>query len=1063
MNPAGMETGFMQRLGRHTLAGVCLLVLLGTRGIAETPSREEVEFFESKVRPILVENCYECHSVEAEDIEAGLVLDSKWGWETGGDSGPAVIPGDPDKSLLIEAVRYGEDIVSGMPPRSKLPPKQIAILEQWVKMGAPDPRPKASRGDGATVEEFDLWKRYDQHWSWRPIADPSPPQVADESWPNSPIDRFVLAKIEEAELRPALDADRRIWIRRVYFDLIGLPPTPGQVAKFLADESDQAYERVVTELLDSHHFGEKWARHWMDLVRYAETYGHEFDYPLNHAHEYRDYLIRAINADVPYDQFIREHLAGDLMPQPRRHPTEDFNESIIGTGFWYFHEATHAPTDVLGNEADIVDNQIDVFGKAFLGLTVACARCHDHKFDAISTADYYALSAYIQSSCRQEALLDPKQQGRNTTDAVNELRGAAAKRLQSIDRGIESRFRPGSYFDAAKSILRRRSTDKKGADIPPQWIDEVAQSRGLEPKRLKRWIDRFDHIPGASNPSWKDSEDVVLEDFDSGNLPPGWSTSGIAFAPVGDKLTLAVDGTMANPGTVDSSLSGVKQSGILRSPTFEITSPQIHVRMKASANATVRVIIDNYQMAHFNALLFRGTFLNAKGTDTGGKWEWKSLSGDLRKYVGHKAYLEFVDNGDATIAIDEIRFSSGPPPSAAVERKPHASLVNHRWREGLRNLRQGRSNRLIAWMLREGLITLGELSPESAELLEQARTVSKQIPAPRFAVAMAEGTTEDAHVYIRGSHQNLGQVVPPRFLEALGGERESRLELADRVASVDNPLTARVIVNRLWHHVFGRGIVPTVDDFGPQGQPPSHPELLDWLAQDLMRNGWSMKHSIRQIVLSRTYRQDSRAHQELDEEKIAVTDPMNVLVHRMSVRRLPSESIRDAILMVSGRLDPQLYGPSVPTHRTPFMTGRGARPSGPLDGNGRRSIYLSIYRNFLNPFLMNFDMPSPFGPKGRRSQSNVPAQALTLMNDPLVVQQSKVWADRILSESNWSDADRIAAMVEQSHGVLPGPEQTELLQQFLAQQAELHGTMDRRAWADLGHALLNMKAFYFLR
>jgi len=1024
-------------LGRASARGACWLllcrccfvallcatiVLLCTSASATATDNipsDQLEFFESKVRPLLVEHCYQCHSAEAEDVEAGLLLDSKAGWSAGGDSGPAIVPGRPDESLLIEAVRYEEEVVAAMPPKSKLADEDIQILEQWIEMGAPDPRTEST--DAQHANDFDLDSRVESHWSWRPIASPDSPIVENTAWSEAPIDRFVLAKLEAAGLRPAPPAERRTWLRRVYLDLIGLPPTLKQIDSFLTDASAGAHERVVSELLDSHHFGEKWARHWLDLVRYSETYGHEFDYPIRAAHEYRDYVIRALNADVPYDQFVREHIAGDLIDPPRRHSREEFNESIIGTGFWYLHDATHAPTDVLGNEADIIDNQIDVFGKAFLGLTVACARCHDHKFDAISTADYYALSAYLQSSCRQYAPLDPGGKIAALTDQIAVHRQRADELL--------------TEFAASNS---RTEPIEPAADEPSLW-----------------------------------------QDFGGNRLPSGWTTSGTAFRHVTDQR-LGAGGNLLRSGTVSSRVLSRQQQGILRSPTFEIPARQIHVLARATAGVRMNVIIDNYQMTPFSALLFKGTLIDGKQTKTGGKWKWLSFGGDLRKYVGHRAYLEFIDDGDGYIEIDQIRFSDdGPPPipDSVAEDK-----------------------------------LLVELPDAAAQEIEAAKRLAKQLPTPRYVLSIAQGTPENAHIYVRGSHTNLGDVVPPRFLSALGGERLSRLELADRVASPDNPLTARVIVNRLWHHLFGRGIVPTVDDFGPQGQPPSHPELLDWLATDFIQHGWSLKHTIGQIVLTQTYRQSSEAHPDLTVEQIDAADPTNQLLHRMPIRRLPAETIRDSILAISGQLVRNPFGKSVPTHLTSFMTGRGRpKQSGPLDGDGRRSIYLAVTRNFLNPFLLTFDMPTPFGPQGRRSQSNVPAQALALMNDPFVIEQAAKWAERVRGESNVAvslretqpdqqpvqqhqgtaerpalsngsarsaatetsrslvgqqHAERagyIALMVEQAHGVPPTAKQLDALQQFLDKQRQLYGADDHRAWADLAHALLNMKAFYFVR
>ena len=399
---------------------------------AARPTAAQLAFFETEVRPVLATHCYECHSANAKRLEAGLRLDSRRGMLRGGDSGPVIEPGSVDESMLIEAVRYeGYE----MPPSGKLPDKAVAALEKWVSMGAPwpdEPEPEA----GAEPPAFNWKDRKEQHWCWQPIRAEQPPAVAATDWPINAIDDFILATLEEKELVPAEDADRRTLARRVFYDLIGLPPTVEQLNAFLKDESEYAFESLVDELLESPHFGEKWARHWLDLVRYGETLGHEFDYPLHHAHRYRDYVIRALNADVPYDQFVHEHVAGDLLDQPRLHPDEQSNESILGTGFWYLGEACHAPTDVRQDEADRVDNQIDVFSKTFLGLTVACARCHDHKFDPIPTKDYYALYGYIQSSRRQEAMLDPHQRIQNARQRLQQLNAERSDVWQQALPGI---------------------------------------------------------------------------------------------------------------------------------------------------------------------------------------------------------------------------------------------------------------------------------------------------------------------------------------------------------------------------------------------------------------------------------------------------------------------------------------------------------------------------------------------------------------------------------------------------------------------------------------------------
>ncbi len=362
-------------LHRPFLASVALLsafaVVACNQGTADepTPTVDPLEFFEKEVRPLLAEHCYACHSVQARKLQAGLLVDSRAALLRGGDSGAALTPGDADASLLMEAVRYES---YEMPPQGKLPEENIRTLERWIDMGAPWPdeaTPTAERGR----PDYDMEQRRREHWVWHPVRSPAIPAVAQQSWPRSDLDHFVLARLESAQLQPATDADRSALLRRLYLDLIGLPPTPEQTAAFLGDTSPVATERLVEELLASVHFGERWGRHWLDLVRYAESRGHEFDNDAANAFQYRDYVIRAFNADVPYDQLVREHIAGDLLVEPRLHPERGFNESILGTGFWFLGEWVHSPVDIRKDEADRFDNMLDVMSKTFLGVTVSCA------------------------------------------------------------------------------------------------------------------------------------------------------------------------------------------------------------------------------------------------------------------------------------------------------------------------------------------------------------------------------------------------------------------------------------------------------------------------------------------------------------------------------------------------------------------------------------------------------------------------------------------------------------------------------------------------------------------
>ncbi len=926
---------------------------------------EDLEFFEKQIRPVLAEKCYSCHAADAKKLKGGLQLDHREHLMAGGDTGAAIVPGDIEKSLLVESIRYHNEDLQ-MPPKERLSAEIVKNFETWILAGAPWPEEPVPQRDGkAKGEGFDLQKRYDEHWSWRPVTRPAVPAVTNASWARTDVDRFILKEVEAAGLQPAAEAERRVWLRRVCFDLIGLPPTPEQLTAFLNDEKEGSYERVVDELLESPHYGEKWARHWMDLVRYADTYGHEFDYPIDHSYRYRDYLIRAFNTDLPYNDLVVEHIAGDLLDDPRRHPTDAFNESIQGTGFWFFHEATHAPTDVLGNEADIMDNQIDVFGKAFLGLTVSCARCHDHKFDAISTADYYAMTAYLHSSARQEVLLDVGRKREKARAELTQLKGEA---------------------------------------------DQLLKAPAIE-----------------SSPVAPRKEDVIFESFSEGEIPKGWSTSGFAFAGTGTKPGVKFNKAQKTslPGMIDSSVFGKKQVGILRSPTFTIESDQIHLLVKGNASE-IRLIVDNYQMAKFSALLFRGT--NLKNIDTKGAFKWLTLAGNVSKYRGHKAYLEFIDAGDGELLIDEVIFSTAPKPPAIPASLTKPAEI--------------------------------KLSKAANAVVEKGIALDNQLPAPAYAVAMAEGSTENANVYVRGSHRSLGKEVPPRFLEALGAEQGNRLTLAKEVTDPENPLTSRVIVNRVWHHLFGKGIVASVDDFGPMGKAPTHPELLDVLAVDFVKQGWSLKTLIRDLVLSSTYRQSSESHPDVSPGHLAEVDPDNLLLSKMVVKRLTGESIRDSVLAVSGQLNTALLGPSIATHRTAFMTGRGGKKSGPVDGGGRRSVYGAVYRNFLSPFMSTFDVPGPFGPKGRRSVSNVPAQALVMMNDPFVVEQSRKWAEKLSAEADKKKL--VEEVFVTALGRSPREEETKRLVEFLESDLA-SGATPVDALADLTHVVMNMKEFIFIQ
>ncbi len=1265
----------MHMLGRRVLLGAIAGPIFGA--VAAVHAQDAaLEFFEKQVRPLLAENCYKCHGPETQ--KSGLRLDHISTALKGGARGPALVPGDPGKSHLVEFAGYGNVDIQ-MPPTGKLSAEKIATLTQWVAMGAPwpdEPAPAAA----SQPEAFDLAQRRDRHWAWQAVKPLSPPSTRYDNWSGDPVDRFIAAKLDEAGLEPGDGTDKYSLIRRAYFDITGLPPKPGDIEAFVADESPDAFATVIDRLLASPEYGERWARHWFDLVRYAETFGHEQDYPIRYAWKYRDYVIRALNADVPYDRLVTEHVAGDLIDNPRMHETEGYNESIIGTGFWFMHQATHGPVDVRQDEADRIDNQIDVIGKAFLGMTVACARCHDHKFDAIATKDYYALAGFMQSSRQQFAYLDRHgkiREGvaamkplfdegervlagllRDNADAVAAEVANYLPAVQETMRGewipsdglamlrpdiVFEDFERGDYANwtssgtafgrtPAAGVLPRQATvggvqgtrfansfedgdlsqgklvsrpfliERRyirfliaGGNMPEnaglrlrvggeivrtatgdsteafrrdQWdvaefggqqgileiadespdegghvlvdhivfsehlfsnaprrpFDAVAAERTLDPGKLARWVDALQD-PGAAKPAhpffawsalaavdpetWdsarapllaipEESMDMamaatstytVFEDFNSG-VYDGWFPSGEAFgdapAAPGEWLEHAVTGVPLTAGAAQSGRMSKKLRGVLRSPTFTIEHDNIHYRM-AGEGGQIRLVIENFQLREYNGLLFESTLIDV---NTGGQWVWHNQTRDLAKFKGRRAYIELIDDGDGYIAVDEIRFSGADPAesldfgvlgriltpdtrSTGDLVQAYAGLASSAMLQAAEGTANAGSLDFLQFLSKNALVDLDDPEGRIAQITTQAAEIDGTLPEPERVLAITDGSPEDENVFIRGSYKTPGDPAPRRFLEAIAGPDQppiangsGRLELANDIVDPANPLTARVMANRVWHHLFGKGIVPTLDNFGVLGQPPSHPELLDFLADRFQSGGWSIKRLIRELMLTKTYALSSAPGNELAEQK----DPANVWLHRASLRRLEGESIRDTLLAVSGRLDPAFYGESVPAFLSPFMSSNRRPPtSGPMDGANRRSIYQEVRRNFLSPMMLAFDMPIPDTTVGRRNVSNVPAQALILMNDPFVAEQAKAWSELELQAAGLEPRERIDRLFMTAIARHPSDEESEDLHVFLIRQGSEYGLSieecfdDPRVWADLCHVVFTMKEFIFIR
>ena len=865
------------------------LLICATRGAAGGTDEAGAEFFEMRVRPLLAEHCYGCHSAKAEKVKAGLLVDSREGLLKGGESGPALVAGKPEQSRLIEAIRYSNPEVQ-MPPRRRLSDDQVADVVRWVELGAPWSAGVAQAT--APAGRSDMGLRRATHWAWQPVRASATPAVEDEEWVRNRVDPFILARLEAAGLAPAPPADRRSLLRRIHFAILGLPPTPEEVEDLVEDPSPDALERVVNRLLASPHFGERWARHWMDLVRYSDTLGNEADKPIPNAWRYRDYLVRAFNADLPYNRLILEHLGGDLLDEPRRLPGSSDNESALGTAFYWMTEGKRSPVDLRQAQADSFDNRLDVMGKTFLGLTVACARCHDHKFDPVTQEDYYGLYGHLKSSRYTQTLLNRDEidgaaaRMASLRAEIGRATGTAwAMHAASIPRYLMASLQVRTDEDVTRvsecegirpDRLRLWTKATKGSALEPghplfAWRRIV--DLGPEPTSeavIARWSQILTEARAASHIATRREDDIALSDFGRTGFR-GWFVEDQAFgaAPLrpGDVLlgtesarpviTLARGGAWAHSGHISRRLQGT-----LRSPSFSIDRRFLHI-LAAGRASRVNVVIEHFVMIQDPLYGRLRLILN---DDAPG---WHTF--DLEMWRGRRAYLEFADTTtqdlhdmgppagsglDGYVTVGNVLLSDrGPPPlpSAATaigllgdapvdSPRALAERYGRAVSASLAALADGslpdmadaeaRSD-LLDWLVERGLLELDDSAAGSiGALLDSFRKIEAGLPEHRRAPAMTEGTPEDERVFLRGNPKTVGPVVARRMLSAFASDSGSpsravgsgRLDLARRIADPANPLTARVAVNRVWHHLFGRGLVPTVDNFGALGDRPSHPE-----------------------------------------------------------------------------------------------------------------------------------------------------------------------------------------------------------------------------------------------
>ncbi len=1096
---------------------VCLSVVLTSVCIAAEPTDDQVTFFEAKVRPILVNRCYDCHSEDS--VESELRVDSLSELLNGGTRGPAIVPGEPQQSLLISAVKHSGQLY--MPPKDKLPREEIVVLTKWVADGAVWPGAVSVRPREASDPAGPLFTEEDRNfWAFQTPNKHEIPHVSRPEWVRRPIDAFVLNKLDEAELSPAPSADKRTLIRRATFDLIGLPPTPEEVAAFVADESEEAFARVVERLLASPQYGVRWGRHWLDVARYADSNGLDENLAYANAYRFRDYVVSAFNSDKPYDRFVQEQIAGDLLSIEDDAARID---AIAATGFLCIGAKMLAEDDPVKMQMDIIDEQVDTIGRAFMGLTFGCARCHDHKFDPIPMADYYSLAGIFKSTKTMENFkVVARWQERPLASAEEEshfqaVEASIASQETLLDEMVskaneellaEARQYTGVYLLAAE---RQRRLEQLVADAAT--LEDTAGDETQSGAIVREAEDFTSGNVKVDRASYGKEIGIILN---NGELP-NFTTYDFEIPQAADyQVGLRYAAAQARPCRLSINGEVVKEDAASEAtgswnPDTQRWHSEGVLRLQSGKN-TLRLHCDG-PFPHFDKLLLvpiDDAELPAQLTDADGAeldyqprptfvQQWVKFLAEQTEETASPftAWQSMVTTGQLPEASDEghpllAQLTSEPQPTTLTELAERyqqmAREVEEAWAEyrqtdegkGLATLPDSEAE-ILRHILHdpEGPFAI----PKKADALypedvreqvtaerQQLKTLQDSLPLLPTAMAVSDNTPEDVPIHIRGSHETLGEVVPRQFPQIIAGEEQSplgdtssgRLELAHWLATPDHPLTSRVMVNRIWQWHFGDGLVRTPDNFGKLGERPTHPELLDWLAVQFVEEGWSIKAMHRLIMLSSTYQMSTTYNAAAAEQ-----DPENRLLWRRSRQRLDAESMRDAILSVAGNLDLTMGGTLLPTENRKYVTST-ANVNPVVYNNNRRSMYLPIIRSALYEVFQAFDFADPAVSAGKRMSTTVAPQALFMMNSELVSEQTHALAEQLLAKEA-TDTERITNLYLRT---LSRPSTAEETESALAYVSEIVETvkskdMDEQAarlsaWQSLCRAMLASNEFLYI-